>query len=251
MKLECLFSESGLPKIDVDYIERLGSDFVREYQPEALRAPCATNVEALIRDCLYLSIHNEILSPDLSILGLISFKDQKLPIYNDRLEKSSRKVEVGNIIIDPRLKEVPTRYRFTLMHEGSHWILHRTYYENPNKRDYIFRHTGFSYVACKKDPKEYGRKNPKEAETDDEWVEWQADNLTGAIMMPKETFIPAAQAIMREMGYDDLHIVAGRTDPKRYEVLDRLASIFQVSRRSAKIRMRMLGLYVEPAEQNR
>jgi Zn-dependent peptidase ImmA (M78 family) len=249
MKLNCPFSESGLPKIDVEFIEKLGSDFIRENQPEALKTPCAVDVESLIQNNLNLEICNEMLSQDMSILGLISFKDQYLPIYNDFMEQASRYFLVGNIILDPRLREVPTRYRFTLMHEGSHWILHRTYYENPSKRDYIFRHTGFSYVACKKDPKEYSRKNPKEAETDDEWVEWQADNLTGAILMPRETFIPAAQDIMHKLGYEDLHIVAGRPDPKRYEVLDYLADLFQVSRRSAKIRMRILGLYVEPTEQ--
>lgn len=247
MQLKCSFSNSGLPQVDIEFLENLGSEILREYQPWVFDVPCATNIYDLIYNHLHLEVYNEILSPDVSILGLISFKDQKLPIYNNRMEKDSREVVVGNIVIDPRLREIPTRYRFTLGHEACHWILHRTFYENPNKRDYIFRHTGFSYVACKKDPKEYGRKNPKEAETDDEWVEWQSDNLTGAIFMPRETFIPAACQIMQDLGYEDMYLVAGRRDPNRDVVLDQLASIFQVSRRSVKIRMRMLGLYVEPS----
>lgn len=246
MKLDCSFSSSGLPQIDIEFIETLGTNILKEYQPIVLETPCATDIYALIHDCLNLDVYNEILSPDVSVLGLISFKDQILPIYNVQMEKDERKVVVGNIVIDPRLKEIPTRYRFTLGHEAAHWVLHRTFYENPNKRDYIFRHNGFSYVACNKDPKEFGRKNPKEAETDDEWVEWQSDNLAGALLMPRETFVPAAYRIMMDLGYEDLHLVAGRRDSNRDAVLDRLASIFQVSRRSVKIRMRMLGLYVEP-----
>lgn len=248
MNLRCKFTTSGLPILTVEDTEQLGSDFVKEHQPFALHHPQATDIQAIMHDDMEMTIYDRIITPDCSILGLISFDDLQIPIFDEFMKPNSLRVKAGNVIIDPRLKEVPTRYRFTLMHEVAHWELHKSLYMPSNNRKYIHRCNGYSYVACKRDPKEYGRKNPKQAVEDVEWGEWQADNFAGAVLMPRETFIPAAQDVMRKMGYRDLHIVAGRPDPHRIEVLNSLASMYQVSRRSAKIRMRMLGLYVEPSD---
>lgn len=245
MKLDCKYSASGLPILNQEDIEILAEKILKEKQPERLKEPSALDVDALVYS-LHLDKSEAILSRDESILGLISFQKQTLPIFDEGLRYASLPVDLGNIVIDSRLKRVPTRYRFTVTHEAAHWMMHRTYYENPNKRDYIFRHTGFSYVACKKDPKEYGRKNPKEAETDDEWVEWQADNLSGALLMPREQFLVAVRLIMKELGYTEPRLIAGQRDPQKHLVLERLATLFQVSLRSVKIRLRTLGIYVEP-----
>lgn len=245
MKLDCNFTASGLPIVEQEDIERYAEDTLKEKQPEMLKNPSALDVDGLVYS-LHLDKKEAILSRDESILGLISFRKQTLPIFDENLSYKILPVDLGNIVIDSRLKRVPTRYRFTETHEAAHWMMHRTFYENPNKRDYIFRHTGFSYVACKKDPKEYGRKNPKEAETDDEWVEWQADNMSGALLMPRETFLVAVKLIMKECGYVEPRIVSGQRDPRKYIVIERLANIFQVSKRSVKIRLRTLGIYVEP-----
>lgn len=245
MKLQCDFTASGLPILNQEDIELLAEDILREKQPDRLNEPSALDVEALLME-LNLVKKDAILSRNESILGVISFKKQTLPTFEEDLSYASIPVELGNIVIDSRLKKIPTRYRFTVVHELAHWMLHRTYYENPQKRDYFFRHIGFSYVACKKDPKEYGRKNPKEAETDDEWVEWQADNLSGALLMPRSQFLKVANAIMKELGYTEPKIIAGQCDPRKAIVLERLATFFQVSMRSVKIRLRTLGIYVEP-----
>ena len=245
MKLDCSYTASGLPILTQEDIELLAVKILKEKQPDRLKTPSALDVDALVY-ILNLDKYEAILSRDESIFGLISFKKQPLPIFDEKFQYDSIFVELGNIVIDSRLKSIPTRYRFTVVHEVAHWMLHRTYYENPKKRDYIFRHTGYSYVACKKDPKEYGRKNPKEAETDDEWVEWQADNLSGALFMPREQFLASVNEIMKELGYSEPRIIAGQQDPRKYIVIERLASIFQVSFRSVKIRLRTLGVYVEP-----
>lgn len=86
--------------------------------------------------------------------------------------------------------------------------------------------------------------NPKTAV---DWIEWQADYLAAALLMPQEVFYDCARSIIRSFGVSCGHLtVSSGTDRRQaFEIISKIAERFDVSYRAAQIRMIKLGLIRE------
>ncbi|MCF0134001.1 MAG: ImmA/IrrE family metallo-endopeptidase [Blautia sp.] len=235
MQLEFERKPSLLPVASREELDDLGEQLLLEYMPAVLESPTATDIKYLAEEGIIVDMKDELLYPN-NLLGFVAFADIRFPLPEDRVME----VPEGTIVIDERLHGYEPRWRFTAAHELAHWILHRAYYTQVDY-NFSFRKAGYSYIACRT---ELGRKNPKEAETDDEWAEWQADNLAASLLMPRKTFVKTAEEVLRKHGYEDLRLVSGVDIQRGFEVVRELANIYQVSLRSVRIRMRNFGMYV-------
>ena len=143
---------SGLPIIRKDEFDDLAKQILYEYMPDVLDSPKAVDIRYLAEECIVVDIREEKLCLE-NILGFITFADMVIPI-SDNIEIE---VSEGTIVLDVRLHYKMTRWRFTVAHELAHWILHRAYHCGDN-REYNFRKGGYSYIACRSDKTELGKK---------------------------------------------------------------------------------------------
>lgn len=240
MMLNFLCKSSGLYVMSKKDFEPLACQILNEKQPEVLKCPMPLDVDSFILDGLFLELRDEYLSESGNILGLITFVDQRIPTYDDAFNETYIKATEGTIVVDKRLSSIPTRYRFTKAHEVSHWILHRKFY-SPEKRNYNFRNKGCSYIACRQEA--IDRKNPIEVKTDYDWCEWQADYLSAALLMPSVTFVPTAEQIIKSYGLSDGKLPEGNRGGILDKVSEELARLYNVSKRSVRIRLRTLDFY--------
>lgn len=238
MLLNYACKPSGLYIMSKADFDPLAIQILREKQPCVLEKAMPLDLDDLAENAFPLTCYDAILSKDGSILGLITFVDQNLPIFNDNLDECYLRATEGTIIIDKRLRNIPTRYRFTKAHEVSHWILHRRFY-SPYNRPFNFRSSGNSYIANRQEA--IGRKNPVEAKTDFEWSEWQSDCLSAALLMPACTFIPTAQQFIKDSVSENGKLIYGSKDSR--DVIREIASIYAVSSRSVEIRLSTYGFF--------
>ena len=238
MNLNYVCKPSGLYIMSKTDFDPLAMRILKEKQPRVLERAMPLDLDDLAENAFPLTCYDAILSKDGSILGLITFADQNLPIYTDDLNECSLPATEGTIIIDKRLRNIPTRYRFTKAHEISHWILHRRLY-SPYNMPYNFRNTGNSYIANRQEA--VGRKNPVEAKTDFEWSEWQSDCLSAALLMPACTFIPTAQHFISTVAESAGKLIYGSKESR--SITGEIARIYEVSPRSVAIRLSTFGFF--------
>lgn len=231
---------NGLYVMSKTDFDPLACQILTEKQPKVLEHPMPLDIDSLIFDGFCLELRDEYLSESGSILGLITFVKQKIPTYDDTFNETYIEAIEGTIVVDKRLSQIPTRYRFTKAHEVSHWILHRKFY-TPGKRDYNFRNEGCSYIACRQEA--IDRKNPVQIKTDHDWCEWQADYLSAALLMPSVTFVPTADQVIKSFGLSDGKIPDGNRGGILDKVSEELAGLYNVSKRSVRIRLRTLDFY--------
>jgi len=126
--------------------------------------PKSIPIEEMIEQEFGLNVEYHYLRKDFRVLGQTVFENSFVPIYdNENKEYTVIEVNAGTIIIDSRLNQprFNCRFRFTLAHELSHWVIHKK----------LFVGTGEAIAKIKE-------------ENDDE-TEWQADQLSASILMPK------------------------------------------------------------------
>ena len=201
MQLDYPMKRNGMYIIKKKDFDDIGERVLREYMPCALEYPQAVDIMRLATDCLYLDVKNAYITPDGSVLGMITFGDAEFTGYDAGFSEEKMVLPEGTVVIDYSLwgNEQKGRRRFTLAHECSHWICHRTYH-SPSKRIYEFRRNGpGSVIACRAENIE-GNRPPGSYKDENDWEEWQADSLAAAILMPRRTFGEAFREAMRSEG---------------------------------------------------
>ena len=169
--------------------------------------PGAVPLEHIIEDIFNLDIDYMRLTIAGDELGRMIYDNGYTTRYNpDKDDYELVRVQTGTMLIEALLLKNPVlhgRYRFTLAHELAHWILHKK----------LFEGTGIAAATYKTDS------------LDDNSVEWQANYLAKAILMPvgqvKRAFYPLI------------------TDNNK---IKKLADIFEVSKQAMEIRLTELGL---------
>jgi len=223
-----------LSKPDFDDIATM---VLKEYMPYVLSSPQPLDIEFLLKERLCLDVSYARLSQAGEVLGLIAFADTYLP-YGTKNNEYMEVLE-GHVLIDESLIDERNygRRRFTLAHEASHWICHRTYH-SPDKRCFEFRR---SAIACRTENIEQNRRNQK-VRTDEYWEEWQADNLAAALLMPKDMFVEVCWDAFRKYGVYKGYLRKGVDDPRvAHEIIEEIANKFAVSFRAAQIHMKQFG----------
>lgn len=170
------------------------------------RDPQAVPLERIIEDVLGLSIDYMRLTIAADELGRMIYDNGYTTRFNpDKDDYELVRVQAGTILIESLLvgdTKQYGRYRYTLAHELGHWLLHKQIY------------TGTGTAAAT-----FGTDKADNA------VEWQADYIAKAILMP------VGQV---KRGFYKL-----RSDNSR---IAKLASLFEVSKQAMEIRLNELGL---------
>lgn len=199
-----------------------------------IESPKEVDILYLIKECLYLDVYSKNLSPDKSVMGLMAFHDSTIPCYDLRFKPTTFDVVAGNIVIDMSLsgqRQLPRR-RFTLAHELAHWILHRSYH-SPTNQVYALRKQG--YLSCKEVTHSIRQ---RDAKTDSEKEEAQANALAAALLMPKGAFLSCATIELRKKHGQNTTSFIREDDPISYkEALEHIASVFNVSFQATEIRL--------------
>ena len=164
-----------------------------------------------IAEALGLIIDYQYLTKDgKSVLGKVICSNGLTPYY-DMEEKGYRLLEVrtGTILIEARLIEEDNigRYRFTLAHEIGHWIMHKDLI-NEGKAEAAFEDKVHSSA-----------------------IERQADYFASALLMP-------AASVKKQYYKTVTKVKHGN----KYEVIERMAEHFEVSKQAMEITLESYNL---------
>lgn len=222
-------SKDWVPYIRKKDFDDIAEKFLRKYYPQALTQPTPVPVETIVSE-MGLSIHQEKLTIDNSVFGKMVFKDTDVEVIEDE-KLVSKHFNKGSILVDKDVvfKRNVGSYNNTVIHECVHWELHKVFHEVKMVLD-----KDHSQVSS------WTEENLADSSmwTSLDWMEWQANGIAPRILMPKvQTRIK-----IREL-FQTLTLV--NPDISRselvQEVVDNLATFFEVSRQAAKTRMIDLG----------
>lgn len=248
IQLDFRTKKNGVPILSKKDIEDMTEMIIQDYKPKILDEPCSLDIELFSESYTGLEMDYQDLTHNQSILGMMVFNDCHIPVYDAEKNKAKRiVVNEGTILIDNSLLEDDQirRGRFTLSHEVSHWFLHRKIYRVDKNQISLFdipQEEKQPFIKCRTiDIECNGR---RELVTDDDWMEWQADHMASAILMPKKAFSDVAKKKFKSAGIKKGFYQMG-TDFEQdlwAEVMTcELADLFDVSRAAAKIRLKNLG----------
>ena len=213
-----------------DKIDNEAEKFLMKYRPNALKEATKLDLEALIENDLEVEIDYQNLDKDHQILGATIFRDGYMEVYNNG-NKELKKFKRNTMIFDIKLSEdyrQAGRFLFTLAHEIGHQVLHKKYFFIDEGQQSIFDYCSEeeknSIICAKRNENDMIKVRKR---TEEEWVEWQADNFASSILMPKHIF---------KITYEELK--------KKYldkeKILEELSRIFGASKKACEIRINIL-----------
>lgn len=250
LELKTSYSFSQIPYITYDALDAYAEAVIRDAMPEALIAPAAVDVERFVEFYLGLQLEFKRLSYDRQILAMTAFNAGIVQIIDEASgAPEGLPVTAGTVIIEPLLtqKRNTARRRFTYMHEGSHWLLHRKAFAPDNPMGSVGKFEN-QYLAAKEGRIDYSRSQKER--NDNERMERQADFLASAMLMPKTTLRMAFRDFFRCYGESPRKLVRG-TDPfddcLAVQLPEYIAGIYGVSKRAALIRLEKLNAIVDRA----
>lgn len=131
-----------------------------------------------------------------------------------------------------------------MAHEISHWILHKELFSNRCAEK-------LNKIIVSKDTDEGSLTYGLRCKTDEEWVEWQADYLAGALLMPYTLFKDYFDMIRKKLdikqGY--LYLDKQKCNINNFNyTITILSGIFGTSKLATKVRMSKLGFLKEDIE---
>lgn len=239
VELEYKKRNDGMPILSRQDIEGISYQLLNEFSPQNLINPTELNTTAFLTDYLGLDVKNKYIgSIDSKILGLTVLGDEaKIPSLDEMYRPTILSETYGTVLISPNLfgRDNRSRRKYTEAHEGSHKILHTDYFYNLQ-----YKNKGAQLcVVCR------NIENYKKRKTNDsDWMEWQADSLAAALLMPKDIFSYVAKNAIRNAGVKRGYLISGNPNDKQlfWQIINEISSKFSVSHRAAQIRMIHLGL---------
>ncbi len=246
MRLHYRQKENGIYILSKNDIEDIAESVLKDYSPRNLIEPVALDTLDFLENYLGLTIKVKYIGTFGSeILGLIVMNDEaEIPSLDDMFRPVIIEETYGTVLINPQLMNSKNcmRRRYTEIHEASHFLLHSEYYDKKSNMSAGRISEKSEYIACRKI--ELNNAAPR---TDVEWLEWQADKLAAALLMPKDTFKSLSRLIIKKNGISSGYLFKGAYSNKRqaYQIISEVAGIFSVSYRAAQIRMIQLGLIKE------
>lgn len=239
MQLNYRQKNNGMYILSKQDIDDISAAVLTEYSPKNLLNAIPLDTVDLLENYLGLTVKRKYIGTvDSEILGLTVMDDYaEIPSYDNMLRPVVLEETYGTVLINPNLagRASLTRRRFTEMHEGAHFILHKEYFNSTHKG----RGTRLNYIACRQ--VELERINPRGRM---EWLEWQADSLAAALLMPRNIFIIAAADSFKKHGVYDKKCFNTDIPEERVMiscVASELSKTFQVSCKAAKLRLKNLG----------
>lgn len=217
---------SYLSRNDIEAIAvRIFDDYKR--LPRHAGVPIARIDPMILATELYgLHIDHFHLSKDGYTLGMTSFNEFGVKVYDDSGQPCLYFLDGSTILVEKDLKDDPSqygRYNFTLLHETAHQILSRLFPNSPRAiQNRIVYYRGVSQQYPIQD-----------------WNEWQADNLASALLLPVEIVLGALYRFDLEHGIEILNKIYR---PKEYVRFCEMAEFLGASKQALAIRLKRLGL---------
>lgn len=219
-----------VPVIARDQFEDEAEVFLTRYFPDGLEKPIRIPIERIADDMGLRVIEDVPLSDELSFLGTIIFDNGNVLDRNRKI--TIRNAKRGTVYLDPRVsyeRSVGTK-RTTIAHECFHWHRHQPYHvlmKMIGVNDNIGQAIQCQIATNNTDSDKW---KPVD------WMEWQAKGIAPRILMPARTVrMKADRLLARYGGVDEASI-------RDYEdLIDDLATLFDVSRQAAKVRLIDLG----------
>lgn len=228
-------NRTNVPVLSKNDIDNIGERLVEDFCPQALTSPMEIDVDRFLTRYLGMEQDFQYLSHCGMYLGMTVFNDtDKVVVYNPQHNRAEYiSARAGTVIIDNNLldEKQEHRYRFTVGHEAAHGVLHPCYFAyNPNQLT-LFGTDYIPMIQCRVDNTRNCKK-PVACWTDSDRMEWQANRLSSAILMPKKMVIAVAQR-------------AERRSNNVNAALEAVVSTFNVSNEAACYRLQDLGLVLK------
>jgi hypothetical protein len=197
-----------VPFISTEILEHIARDVLRRFNNlYLLFEPQPVPIEQIIENVFGLTIEYMRLTVAGCELGRLVYDDGYSTRFNADTDKYELvRVTAGTMLIEALLLEAQScygRFRFTLAHELAHWILHKDLF------------TGTKLAAS------FTMDMPTKSR-----VEWQANYLAKAILMPSGQLKRA------------FYSVACNDESKIFH----LSKMFEVSKQAMQIRLKELSL---------
>ena len=213
-------------------LETIGTRVFKAYKklPSVSRMKNLYNVdpEILCRDLLGLNLEYEHLSLDGSILGLTSFSEYGIEIFEDDNSDSFYYLDGKTILVESELKSnssLKGRCNFTIVHECSHQVLKMLYPKN--------------YGAISNNQIHFSKTEKTQKKPIIDWEEWQANVLAAYILLPQELIEKA----MFYFGFEGkIQLLNKIFAPKEYARFSAMADFLGSSNQALVIRMKQLNL---------
>lgn len=216
-----------LTRSDIEQISRRIVAAYRKLPMAKQGTPNIIDPVLLIRELLGLSIGYHTLSRNGSILGLTSFGEVLVKVYDDPGCPAYCRLDGKTLLVDRELTAEGAnkgRYHFTLVHEACHQI-YRMLFPNAYAHDIAERR-----IHCC-----MAHRKPIRGD----WEEWRTDALTSAILMPPDM----VKDNMREFGLGNrLRLLNRVFAPDEYGRFCTMADYMGVSKQALAIRLKQLGL---------
>lgn len=224
-------SATGVPILSKAQLERIAGQYVQAYHTAVDPVGCRINPAQFAQKTLNIKVQYEWLSNNGCYLGMAVFHDNTLiPVYVP--EKNTVKplrVAKDTILIDHSMQEECKRHgeQFTILHECAHQLLHWGYYRHQDT------------VPCRREavqpsfcPRVW---------TDVDRMEWQANYLASALLMP----LSALHGMIKQndmLGYYEYRLGRGVSAYSAFnQAAADVAFRFGVSAITAKIRLQGIG----------
>lgn len=227
-----------VPVISKREMDEEATKFLRKYCPEALKDPMPVPVEDIAELKMDLEIDYVNIDKACETLGMMIFSDGAVKLYDQESgQYVLRPYKRGTLLVESDISDVSNRgrERFTITHEIVHWHIHKLRFTMMGLIDESLAKA----CRCPKE-KTYNPKSPEE------WMEWQADNLAAAILMPAEMFKRKAMEFKSSFNVgskiNDTMWLGFSPSIINDFIIDGLADTFHVSKQAAEIRIKTLGI---------
>jgi len=234
--------------ISDDALDEYAELVLKDTMPDVLKYPQPLDVERFVEYYLGMQVDFRQLSKDRKILGMTAFNTGYMQIISEETgEPEPMPVTAGTVVIDPILtkkRNIP-RFRFTTMHEGSHWLIHRKAFAEGNPMGNVGKFEN-QFLAAKEGRIDYCRDHRER--TDIDRIERQADFLSSASLMPKTTLRMAYRDFFKRHGEKPRAVIIGKSPFDDFAFVQLpvyMANQYNVSKQAAFIRLEKLRAIVE------
>ncbi len=243
------------PIIKNEEIWEYAESLIGDYKPALLKEPAPLNAAHFLESFLgatldYQDIYFE--KGESPIAGATVFNDENIRVF-DRDGRCTKIIPVpaGTIIIDN--STVTSKYKgyetFTALHEGGHFAMHGEVYRRDPNQISLFDglKDGTGVVCCRKDAM-FGYYSENRRLTPAQNREHQANTFAAFTAMPRQTFVPFAQSLIIDAGFEDGVFIEDDCDWESNLAMDnlcnKLAETYGTSYTASKIHLKELGLVI-------
>ena len=247
LKLDAGVDRNGVPFVSARQLEDFASDVLDDYDERGTltKYPQPLNIELFAEQYLEAILEVRSITMDRSILGVTIFNGHCVPVY-DMMKGTLVGLDVKprTILVEQGIynRLDPGRYNFTVAHEAAgHLCCHADV--SINTGALCHQAEGGVVFMCRPENAEYIAASTR---TPEDWLEWQADYMAAAVLMPSATVPMAIDRAMRDAS--ELGGECGRRKMQtnlqlqRY-LIEYIARVYQVSFTAAKLRLKHLGFF--------